>query len=56
MSELKKRKPNHGRVYYLSDRATQKYINDILNPVTGNMMEYRQFIADPATREVREKL
>ena len=57
MSELKKtiEKPNHGRVYNLSDRDTQQYINAILNPVTGNMMEYRHLIADPATREVWEK-
>ena len=40
MSELTKtiEKPNHGRFYHLSDRATQQYINAILNPVTGNMM------------------
>ena len=40
MSELTKtiEKPNHGRVYHLSDRATQQYINAILNPITGNMM------------------
>ena len=58
MSELTKTigKPNHGRVYHLSDRSTQQYINAILNPVTGNMMEYRHLIADPATREVWEKL
>ena len=51
-SELKKNieTPNHGRVYHLSERATQKYINVILNPVTGNMMEYRHLIADPTTR------
>ena len=57
MSELKKnrKKPNHGRVYHLSDRATQQYINAILNLVTGNMMEYRNLIADPETREVWEK-
>ena len=36
MSELKKtiEKPNHVRVYNLLDRATQQYINAILNPVT----------------------
>ena len=58
MSELKKttEKPNHGRVYNLSDRATQQYINAILNPVTENVMEYRHLIEYPATREVREKL
>ena len=57
MSELTKtiEKPNHGKVYNLSDRATQQYINTILNPVTGNMMEYRHLISDPATREVWEK-
>ena len=58
MSELTKiiGKTNHGRVYNLSDRATQQYINAILNSVTGNMMEYRHLIVDPATREVWEKL
>ena len=58
MSELTKtiEKPNHGRVYHLSDRATQQYINAILNHVTGNMVEYRHLIADRATREVWEKL
>ena len=52
ISELTKTigKPNHGRVYHLSDRATQQCINAILNPVTGNMMEYRHLIAEPATR------
>ena len=52
MSELTKtiEKINHGRVYNLSDRSTQQYINTILNPVTGNMMEYGHLIADPATR------
>ena len=36
MSELTKttEKPNHGRVYNLSDRATQQYINAVLNPAT----------------------
>ena len=48
-------KPNHGRVYHLSYRATQQYINAILNPFTGNMMEYRHLISDPETREVWEK-
>ena len=54
MSELTKtiEKPNHGRVYQLSDRATQQYINAILNPVTRKMMEYRQLIVHPSTREV----
>ena len=57
MSELKKiiERPNHGRVYHLSYRATQQYINAILNPVIGNMVEYRHLIADPSTREVWEK-
>ena len=57
MSELKKRIEisNHGRVYNISDRATQQYINAILNPVTDNMMKYRHLIADPNTREVWEK-
>ena len=57
MGELIKtiEKPNHGRVYNLSDRATQQYINSILNPVTGNMMEYRHLISDPATIEVWDK-
>ena len=58
MSELTKtiEKPNHGKVYNLSDRATQQYINAILNPVTGNTMEYRHLIEDQETREVWEKL
>ena len=58
MSEHKKStgKPNHGRVYHLSDMATQKNIKSILNPVTRNMMEYRHLIADPTIREVWEKL
>ena len=58
MSELTKtiEKQNHGRVYNLSDRATQQYINAILNPVTGNMMEYKHLIADSGTREVWVKL
>ena len=47
-------KPNHGRVYHLSDRATQQYINAILNPITGNMLGYRHLIAYPSTREVWE--
>ena len=45
-------KHNHGRVYHLSDKATQQYINAILNPDTGNIMEYIYLIADPSTREV----
>ena len=49
-------KPNHGRVYHLSDRARQQYINTIINPITRDMMEYRHLIADLATREVWEKL
>ena len=58
MSQMTKtiEKPNHGRVYNLSDRATQQYINAILNPVTRNMIEYIHLISDPATREVWEKL
>ena len=49
MSEITKRiEKNHGRVYNLSDRATQQNINAILNPVTGNMMWYRNSIVDPA--------
>ena len=54
MSELKKTtgKPNHGWVYHLSGRATQQYINAILNPVNGNMMEYIHLIEYPETREV----
>ena len=58
MSKLTKtiEKPNHGRVYNLSDRATQQNINAILNPVTGNMTEYRHIISDPAKREVWVKL
>ena len=48
-------KPNHGRVYHLSDRATQQYTNAILNPTTRNMVEYRHLIAEPTTREVWEK-
>ena len=57
ISELTKtiEKPNHVKVYNLSDRATKQYTNAILNPFTGNMMEYRHLIADPATREVWEK-
>ena len=57
MSELKKTtgKPNHGQIYHLSDRDTQQYINAILNPVNGNIMEYRHIIADPETREAWEK-
>ena len=34
----------------------KKYINAILNPVTGNMMEYRHLIEDPETREAWVKL
>ena len=54
MRELTKtiEKPNHGRVHHLSDKATQQYINAILNPVTGNEIEYRHLIVDPETREV----
>ena len=57
MSELTKKteKPNHGGVLHLSERDTQQNINNIINAVTGNMMEYRNLISDPATREVREK-
>ena len=51
----KKGKTNHGRVYHLSDSATQQYINAIRNSVTVNMMEYRHLIADLATKEVWEK-
>ena len=49
-------KQNHGRVYKISYRATQQYVNGILNPVTRNMMEYRHLIADPETIEVWVKL
>ena len=47
MSELTKtiEKPNHGRVYKISDRATQQYINAILNPVTVNIIEYIHLIS-----------
>ena len=57
MGELTKtvEKPNHGRFYHLSYRASQQYINAIFNPVTGNIMEYRHLILDPATREMWEK-
>ena len=57
MSELTKtiEKPNHDRVYYLSYRASQQYINAILNTVTVNMMEYRHLNEDLATSEVWEK-
>ena len=58
ISELVKAivKPNHVWVDHLSNRATQQYINAIIKPVTGNMMEYRHLIADPDTREVLVKL
>ena len=44
--------PNHNRVYPLSETSNNKYINAILNLITGIMMEYRNLIADPITREV----
>ena len=47
---------NHNRLYLLSDTATDEYINDILNPITGSMMEYRHLNADPSTSEVWERL
>ena len=57
MSELTKTigKPNHGRVYHLSDKATQQYIKAILNPVTRNVIEYRHLIENPATRGMWDK-
>ena len=44
--------PNHNRVYPLSETSNNKYIHAILNLITGIMMEYRNLIADPITREV----
>ena len=51
LSELEKTigTTNHSRVYHLSYMDTQQYINAILNPITGNMMDYRHLIVDPAT-------
>ena len=51
VSELTKTigKANHVRVYHLSDRDTQQYINAILDPV---LIEYIYLISDLATREV----